>query len=305
MKASLIRFQLAGVAVLAVAFCACGSGGATGSGGNGGQSGNAGNGGATGTGGNGGATGSGGATGIGGRGGTGGGGSPGNGGTGGGGLGGHGGSGAAGTGGAGAGGSGAAGHGGSGGGGGAATGGKGGSGAAGQGGAAGGTGGSGGATACQAIAALDRSCSTDTDCVAVKHVANCCGTVRVTGLRASEEATFQQLESTCDGSYPACGCATGPTTTDDGSTIKAVTSAGVTCLQGTCTTFVAACGQPCAGGTTCFSCTNGPTLFAACTTICATSHTCADPTLPLCQTGTSGNVSGMYCTANSVACDTK
>jgi hypothetical protein len=39
--------------------------------------------------------------------------------------------------------------------------------------------------------------------------------------------------------------------------------------------------------------------------MCATSTTCTDPTLPLCQNGTSGNVSGMYCTASGVACDTK
>ena len=180
----------------------------------------------------------------------------------------------------------------------------GGGGASGSGGA-GGTGGSAGATACQAIAALDHSCTADADCVAVKHVANCCGTARVIGLRGTEAAKFQQLEPTCDGSYPACGCATAPTATDDGSIIKDGTSAGVTCLQGTCTTFVPACGQPCASGKTCFSCSNRTTLFAACTTMCATSTTCTDPTLPLCQNGTSGNVSGMYCTASGVACDTK
>jgi len=181
----------------------------------------------------------------------------------------------------------------------------GGGGASGAGGRGGAGGSDGGVTACQAITALDRSCVVDTDCVAVTHVANCCGSVRVIGLRASEQATFQQLEPQCDASYPACGCATAPTMTDDGSTIKADTSAGVSCLQGTCTTFVPACGQPCASGTTCFSCSNRATLFAACTTLCATSTTCTDPTLPLCQNGTSGNVSGMFCTASGVACDTK
>jgi hypothetical protein len=178
-------------------------------------------------------------------------------------------------------------------------------GAAGAGGGAAGSGGAGGATACQAIAKLDRSCTAASDCVAVGHVANCCGTIRVMGLRASEQAKFQQLEPQCDASYPGCGCATGLATTDDGSVVGAGGNAGVTCAQGTCTTFVPACGQPCAGGTTCFSCSNHNAVFAACTATCAASTDCRDPALPLCQLGTSGNVSGMYCTAAGVGCDTK
>ena len=125
MKASLIRGQLAGLAMLAVAFFACGgghggvdgaAGGATGGGGKAGSGGAVGSGGSgatVGSGGSGGAIGSGGATGLGGRGGSGVGGATGSGGTGGiagTGPGGHGGSGIAGKGGAGAGGSGGANH---------------------------------------------------------------------------------------------------------------------------------------------------------------------------------------------------
>ena len=152
---------------------------------------------------------------------------------------------------------------------------------------------------------LDHSCTADADCVAVKHVASCCGTVRVIGLRASEQARFQQLEPQCDASYPACGCATGPTTTDDGSTIRSDQAAGVTCRQGICTTFVPACGQPCASGTTCFSCLNHLSVFAGCTTTCASNTDCGNAAFPVCQLGQSGNVAGMYCTATGVACDTK
>ena len=88
------------------------------------------------------------------------------------------------------------------------------------------------------------------------------------------------------------------------------TQAGVTCLQGTCTTFVLDCGKPCATGTTCFSCSNHSQLFAACTTQCADkslSTDCPNTALPLCQSsnGTTGNINGTYCTAAGVTCDTK
>jgi hypothetical protein len=168
-----------------------------------------------------------------------------------------------------------------------------------------GTDGAGGVTACQTIAALDHSCTVDADCFAGRRIINCCGTARVVGLRVADKATFDQLEPQCDASYPACGCAMGATTTDDGSVMKLNGNAGVACVQGTCTTFVAECGHPCATGTTCFSCVTHLTTFAACTTACTTSNDCHDPSLPLCQLGTSGNVSGQYCTSTGIACDTK
>jgi hypothetical protein len=96
-----------------------------------------------------------------------------------------------------------------------------------------------------------------------------------------------------------------PPTADDGSRLRFNEQAGVTCLQGKCTTFEPDCGQPCGAGTTCFSCANHQLMFAACTTTCVNSSTCADPTLPLCQMGTSGNTSGTFCTAAGVQCDTR
>jgi hypothetical protein len=316
MRASPIRVRLATLALLAVAFCACGggnggaAGGATGSGGKGESGGTNGVGGTTGVGGRGGigegaSIGSGGTGGIGGTG-----------------LGGRGGSGIAGMGGVGAGGSGAAGHGGSGVGGGSGSGGKGGAGAAGHGGAgtggggvggaatggtggAAGSGGAGGVSPCQAVLALDRSCTTATDCFAAEHQTNCCGQREFIGMGTSAQAQFQSLETKCEATYPACGCAEGQPTTDDGSKIQFSATPGVACVQGTCTTYAVECGQPCASGTTCFSCSNRTLLFAACTTMCASGTDCKDSTLPLCQFGSSGNTSGMFCTASGVACDTK
>ena len=168
-----------------------------------------------------------------------------------------------------------------------------------------GTGGSGGAVACQMALAVARSCAIAGDCVVVSHTSSCCGSSQVIGIRGSAQSTFQRLEAQCDASYPACGCAAGPPTTDDGSQIMFGGTAGLDCVQGKCTTFVPACAGPCAAGTTCFSCSNHSSVFAACTTVCTSSSDCHDPALPLCQMGSSGNTIGMYCTAAGVACDTK
>jgi len=168
-----------------------------------------------------------------------------------------------------------------------------------------GGGGAGGAGACQAVLALDRSCATAADCIAVSHTTNCCGQEQIFGLRATEQARFTMLEAQCDPTYPACGCAAQQPLVDDGSRVQFQGTAGVACVQGVCTTFVPDCGQPCATGTTCFSCTNHGSVFAACTTACAVSNDCHDPTLPLCQSGSTGNTYGMFCTAANVACDTQ
>jgi hypothetical protein len=170
----------------------------------------------------------------------------------------------------------------------------------------GGKGGAGDASAnpCQEVLALDRSCASAADCAPVFHTINCCGQAQAIGISASALQRFTTLETECDAMYPACGCAAQQPYADDGSRLRFDDTAGVACVGGVCTTFVKDCGGPCAGGTTCFSCANGPDRFAACTKACASSGECTDPTLPLCQSGSTGNTQGMYCTASGVACDT-
>jgi hypothetical protein len=116
---------------------------------------------------------------------------------------------------------------------------------------------------------------------------------------------FQAIESQCDATYPPCGCAAGQPMTDDGSHLEFGGQAAVACVQGICTTYVSDCGKPCGAGTTCFTCANHLALFAACTTACTATTACPDASLPKCQTGTSGNIAGMYCTASNVTCDTR
>ena len=189
------------------------------------------------------------------------------------------------------------------------------SGGPGSGGAGSGLGGAGGLdnSACKAIDGLSRSCTTASDCTVVIHRSNCCGTARYMGINASEAQQFGALEPTCAASYPRCGCATQAPILDDGSSDSrmnktAAPPAAVTCLAGTCTTYVAECKAPCAAGTKCFSCQIAGGVFAACTTECLDtngSSDCKAAALPLCQSGTTGNIGGTYCTAAGVACDKK
>jgi hypothetical protein len=169
-----------------------------------------------------------------------------------------------------------------------------------------GSGGAGGTTSsCQAVLALDRSCAIASDCFAGTHTSNCCGQKQLIGFSNSAKIQFQALEAQCDATYPACECAEGQPTADDGSRLRSNDAAGVTCLRGKCTTFVPDCGHPCDAGTTCFTCIGRSSNFAGCTTMCADTTSCVDPALPRCQMGTSGNVSGKFCTTADILCDTK
>ncbi len=178
-------------------------------------------------------------------------------------------------------------------------------GTSGSGGSTGGGGAGGMASACQAILALDRSCTVAADCVAAAHVTNCCGQLQIIGFNSSEMTRFQTLEAQCYPPPHTCDCPVVPPNADDGSRLRSKAEAAVACWQGKCTTFQPDCGQPCGAGTTCFSCVNHLAMFAACTTRCTDSSMCADPTLPLCQMGSSGNTVGQFCTTAGVQCDTR
>jgi hypothetical protein len=187
--------------------------------------------------------------------------------------------------------------------------GRGGMGGVGTGGAAGITGTGGVAVvACLTVQTLDRSCTTDADCFAAMNIADCCGRLQYIGLRTTQQNIYTGLEQQCQMTWPACTCVTRATILDDGSTIKNGMSAGVTCRQGVCTTFVPACGGPCAAGLTCFSCQISGGQYGACTTPCTdvtASSDCSNTSLPRCQMGQSGNVDGTYCTAANVMCDVR
>ena len=185
---------------------------------------------------------------------------------------------------------------------------KGGGGVAGQtsiggGGAAGvmGSGGRGGAglgSACQQVEALDRSCATDADCVAVVHTTSCCGAAVWLGLRSTEAQAFATLERTCDASYPACGCAAGPPTTDDGSIVMRGGAASASCQAGTCKTFATACGRPCEAGRSCLTCGAQDAGISVCSLRCTADTNCTEAAYPRCQSGLGSGI----CAPQSTAC---
>jgi hypothetical protein len=146
---------------------------------------------------------------------------------------------------------------------------------------------------------LDRSCARASDCVVARHMVDCCGTMIAFGLNAADEQRFKLAERRCAATFPACGCAPGPTRTDDGS--EAFDDAGieVACLQGTCTTYLEGCGEPCPDGRCCFRCTTDQQQdYYACSTACESDADCIDPALPACAPSLYGTT---FC-AEDVGC---
>ncbi len=99
-----------------------------------------------------------------------------------------------------------------------------------------------GGPACAFIDGIDRHCLSDGECASATHQTNCCGTEIITGISASESARFATLEAACVASYPGCGCASGPTTTDSGETVTDPSAVQVGCITrgpgGVCMTYV-------------------------------------------------------------------
>jgi hypothetical protein len=98
-------------------------------------------------------------------------------------------------------------------------------------------------SACAQIDALDRHCTSDTDCDFAIHAADCCGTYAAIGFAASEADEYAALEPICVASYPACGCAARPTMTDSDELLTSPSDGHVACVtRGTgavCLTYVA------------------------------------------------------------------
>lgn len=95
---------------------------------------------------------------------------------------------------------------------------------------------------CAFIESIDRRCLSDDECAVAMHQVNCCGTFVATGISASEAESFAGLEAACEASYPGCGCATQPTTTDSGETVGEPSTVQVACITrgpgGICMTYV-------------------------------------------------------------------
>lgn len=61
-----------------------------------------------------------------------------------------------------------------------------------------------------------KTCHGADECVVAAHQVNCCGTMQYVGVAKSEEAGFASCEQAWVESLPGCGCASSPTTAEDG-----------------------------------------------------------------------------------------
>jgi len=87
-----------------------------------------------------------------------------------------------------------------------------------------------------AFPSFDKACSAATDCVTKFHMVNCCGTLAAIGMNKAESADFDAAEAICEMQYPGCGCAQGPTMTEDGKMSTDDSLIQVDCVSGACST---------------------------------------------------------------------
>jgi len=89
------------------------------------------------------------------------------------------------------------------------------------------------------------TCQSDGDCAMAQEQTNCCGTILYVGIRAASASAFAVCESAWVAHFPACGCDSGVSTTQDGKTVGSsadasaplVHCADFTMNGGTCLTY--------------------------------------------------------------------
>lgn len=87
-----------------------------------------------------------------------------------------------------------------------------------------------------AFPTFDKGCSSDANCVLVRHTTSCCGSQLFMGINHAELARFQAAESICDSQYPACGCASQGADAEDGTMVPwgSESRIVVSCNNGVC-----------------------------------------------------------------------
>jgi hypothetical protein len=63
-----------------------------------------------------------------------------------------------------------------------------------------------------------KSCQSDTDCVIKQEQTDCCGTILYVGVSTASAGMFDTCEAAWVTHFPACGCASNQTKTEDGKT---------------------------------------------------------------------------------------
>jgi hypothetical protein len=90
--------------------------------------------------------------------------------------------------------------------------------------------------ACAKLSNLVDTCNSDTDCVAVPHQTDCCGSIMYIGINQTFRNEFQTLEAKNSEACGKCQCRSQPLTTQDGHTVSDASKVGVHCSSHQCRT---------------------------------------------------------------------
>jgi hypothetical protein len=79
----------------------------------------------------------------------------------------------------------------------------------------------------------DKSCTSDADCFAGVHTADCCGSKQVLGYNVNEQSRFTSYEADCT-ARALCRCAAGPPTIESGQVTSDLELRIAICSAGQC-----------------------------------------------------------------------
>lgn len=100
----------------------------------------------------------------------------------------------------------------------------------------------GGVSPCGYVDTIDRSCTTDADCLVRLHQTDCCGSSVMIGIATSALATYNAGEPACMASYPGCGCPAMLPVTDSAETVTDTSAVLAACVsrgpRNVCLTYV-------------------------------------------------------------------
>ncbi|MBX7196624.1 MAG: hypothetical protein K1X94_31515 [Sandaracinaceae bacterium] len=95
---------------------------------------------------------------------------------------------------------------------------------------------------CGYVDTIDRSCTTDGDCLVRLHQTDCCGNSVMIGIASGAADVYGTSEPACMASYPACECPAMLPTTDSGETVTDTAAVLAACVsrgpRNVCLTYV-------------------------------------------------------------------
>ncbi len=71
-----------------------------------------------------------------------------------------------------------------------------------------------------------KTCQSDSDCIIEQEQSDCCGSMLYVGVATASAAQFGACEAAWAAHFPGCGCAAGPSKTEDGKSTALGTDGG-------------------------------------------------------------------------------